>query len=70
MRNYSEEVAAEIDKHIRKFIDKAYKRTEEILKKQKALVEKISIDLIKKETLSDEEFKEYFKEAKVPEKII
>ncbi len=70
VRNYSEEVAAEIDKHIRKFIDKAYKRTEEILKKQKALVEKISIDLIKKETLSDEEFKEYFKETKVPEKII
>lgn len=70
VRNYSEEVAAEIDKHIRKYIEKAYKKTEEILKKNKDLVEKISTDLIKEETLSDVEFQAYFKGIKVPEKIL
>jgi cell division protease FtsH len=62
IRNYSEEVAAEIDKHIKKFIDAAYKKAETILKANKELIEKIAEDLIQKETILDIEFKKYFKD--------
>lgn len=60
VRNYSEEVAAEIDKQIKKFIRKAEEETEALVKKHSKLIEIIAEDLIKKETLSDTEFKKYF----------
>ncbi len=69
VRNYSEEVAAEIDKHIKKFIQKAYERTEGIIKRHQKLIEEIAEDLIKKETLIDTEFKKYFKDISVPSKV-
>lgn len=69
VRNYSEEVAAEIDTQIKKFINIALKRTEELVKKHKALISKIAQELIKKETLSDVEFKKFFDEIQVPSKI-
>jgi len=62
VRNYSEEVAAEIDKHIKKFIDAAHKKAESILKTHKELIEKIAEDLMQKETILDVEFKKYFKD--------
>ena len=68
VRNYSEEVAAEIDKQIKKFIAEAETRTEKLIKKHRPLIEKITEDLIKKETLTGEEFKKYFKGTKVPSK--
>jgi len=60
VRNYSEEVASEIDGQIKKFIHKAYETTELIIKKHQKLIEEISQDLIKKETITDIEFKKYF----------
>jgi len=68
VRNYSEEVAAEIDRQIKKFIDHGLKRTEEVVKKQKKLIEEIALDLIKKETITEDEFKKYFTSTKVPKK--
>ncbi|MBT4456065.1 ATP-dependent zinc metalloprotease FtsH [Candidatus Peregrinibacteria bacterium] len=68
VRNYSEEVAGEIDKQIKKFITEAEGRTEKLIKKHRPLIEKITEDLIKKETLTGEEFKKYFKGTKVPSK--
>jgi cell division protease FtsH len=68
VRNYSENVASEIDKQIKKFIDKAYVKTETLLKKQKKLIDEVAEDLIKKETILDTEFKKYFKDIKVPSK--
>jgi cell division protease FtsH len=70
VRNYSEEIASEIDVQIKKFIDKAYKQTEILLRKHPKLVEEIAVDLLKKETLSDKEFKKYFKGMKVPSKLV
>ena len=70
VRNYSEEVAGEIDKQIKRFIDKAHSKTEVILKKHKHLIDEIAKDLIRKETLIDTEFKKYFKDVKVPKKIL
>ncbi len=56
-KNYSEETAAKIDKEVENILKKAYKRTETILKKHKKLLIKVSKELLKKETLSEAEFK-------------
>jgi cell division protease FtsH len=55
-RNYSEELAAKIDKEVERFVKTAQKQAEEILKKQKKLLEKVAQTLIKKETIEKEEF--------------
>jgi ATP-dependent Zn protease len=55
-RNYSEKVAARIDKEVEKFIKEAEKEAEEILSKKKNLLEKIAKTLIEKETIEKEEF--------------
>jgi len=61
VKNYSEESAAKIDKSVKNIIDKAYKKTKDLIEKNKKLIEKIAKDLIKKETISADEFKKYFK---------
>lgn len=50
-RNYSEKVAAEIDKETEKFIRTAEKKTMEILRRKKKTLERIANVLIKKETI-------------------
>lgn len=60
VRNYSEASAARIDELVKKILDKAYKRTKELVVKNKELITTISEDLIKKETINSDEFKKYF----------
>lgn len=55
-RNYSEKVAALIDKEVNKFIKKAENRAKKILIKRKRLLDKIAKTLIKKEIIEKEEF--------------
>ncbi len=55
-KDYSEEVAAEIDKEIAKLINNAYKTAQKILKEKKKILNRIAKALIKKETLEKEEF--------------
>jgi len=57
-RNYSEKVAAKIDKEVEKFIKDAEIQAKKILTKKKGLLEKIAKTLIKKETIEKEEFEE------------
>jgi len=61
VKNYSEESAAKIDEIVKKILEKAHKRTKELITKHKKIIAKISTDLIKKENLNSEEFKKYFK---------
>lgn len=68
VRNYSEQSAAKIDEIVMEMLNKAEKRTEDLIRKNKGLMTKISEDLIKKETLSDNEFLEYFKKSKAKKK--
>jgi cell division protease FtsH len=74
-RNYSEEVAAKIDKEVAHLIEASRKRAETILKQKKSLLEKIAKTLIGKETIEKEEFEKLIKGAeknrnsKVSEKI-
>lgn len=60
-RNYSEEVAAQIDKEVSGFISRAYKRATKILKDKRQFLEKIARVLIDKETIEQGEFKQLIK---------
>lgn len=68
VRNYSEELAAKIDSEIKKIVQKGYETAKTLIGKNKKLMDEIATDLMKKETLSDKEFKIYFKGMKVPKK--
>lgn len=57
-KNFSDQVALEIDKEVRKIIDECYKQAQEILKKHKNLVEVLAKVLSKKETLTKEEIED------------
>ncbi len=55
-RNYSEEIAFQIDKEVEKFIRSAEKEATKILTKKRKLLSKIAKTLIAKETIEREEF--------------
>ncbi|RLA71684.1 MAG: cell division protein FtsH [Epsilonproteobacteria bacterium] len=60
-KEFSEETAREIDREVQALVEEAEKRCEDILKKNESLLRKIATDLLKKETISQEEFLQYFK---------
>ncbi len=62
--NYSEQVAFQIDQAISKLVLEAQKKTMEILKKNKALLDAIAQELLKKEVLTKEEFNAFFEPKK------
>lgn len=68
VKNYSEEIAAQIDEEIKKIIDKAYSKAEKLLKENKDILESLAKELIKKETLDADEFKKFFQKVSVPKK--
>ncbi len=59
-RNYSEEVAAEIDREIKRIIEEAYKRAESLLKENIDKLHRVAKALIEKEKLNGEEFEKVF----------
>lgn len=67
-KNYSENRAAEIDKQVNHFVQKAYKLAKELLTKHKAKLELMAKTLIEKETLDREEFVSLFEGKKLKTK--
>jgi len=67
-RNYSEKVAAQIDKEVEKFIKEAQKKATKVLKKKKHLLNKIANTLIEKETIERKEFENIIKSDKKKKK--
>ncbi len=73
-RNYSEKVAAQIDKEVESFIKNAEAEATRVLTKNKNLLEKIAQTLIEKETIEKEEFERLIakkgkvKQAPLPKK--
>jgi cell division protease FtsH len=63
-RNYSEEVAKLIDAEVASIISEGKKKTDQIIKTHKKIIEKIADDLLAKETINEDEFKQYFVEPK------
>ncbi len=62
-RNYSEEVAAMIDKEIRKVIDTAYQKAETLLKENISRLHGVAKALLEREKLDQAEFEEVFANA-------
>ncbi|NLN41446.1 MAG: cell division protein FtsH, partial [Clostridiales bacterium] len=62
-RNYSEEIAASIDKEIRAIIEKAYERAETMLRENINKLHSVANALLEKEKLDREEFEEIFANA-------
>ena len=54
-RNFSGEIAYEIDKEMRKIIDDCYKKAEEIIKNNRDLLDLIAKELLKHETITKEQ---------------
>ncbi|MEK7123677.1 MAG: cell division protein FtsH, partial [Patescibacteria group bacterium] len=55
-KNYSEAVAAQIDKEVRYFIDGAYKTAKKILGEKKEKLKEIAKRLVKQESIERDEF--------------
>ena len=66
-RNFSSQVAYEIDQEMRKIIDECYKKATNIIKENKELLELIANTLIEKETLTKEEIDYLVKNGILPE---
>lgn len=62
-RNYSEEVAAIIDKEIKKVIDAAYHKTEALLRENISKLHGVAQALLEREKLDQNEFEEVFANA-------
>ena len=79
-RNYSEKIASEIDKEVRRFIKEAESKARKILTRRKRIFEKIAKTLIEKESIEKEEFEKIvgiikkkkvsFKKAKKKKKVL
>ena len=67
-KNFSDTVALEIDKEVRKIIDECYKETTRILKENKKLVTLITEALIERETITKEEIDELISTGKITDK--
>jgi cell division protease FtsH len=59
-RNYSEEVAAEIDREIKRIIEEAYKRAESLLRGNIEKLHRVAKALIEREKLNGEELEKVF----------
>jgi len=64
-KNYSEEIAAEIDKEVKNFINKALETAKKIIVSRKKVLKAIAQKLIEKETLEREEFENLIKSFKL-----
>lgn len=67
-RNYSEEVASSIDKEVRRLIEDAYAKTEEMLKQNMDKLHLVANVLLERETLEGEELDQLLKNGKIEEK--
>ena len=59
-RNYSEEVAAQIDSEIKAIVDKSYIKAEELLKENMSKLQSVAEALIEREKIEGPEFDELF----------
>ncbi len=67
-RDYSEQVAYEIDEEIKKIIDTRYELAKKLLTENRDMLEVISKDLLEKETIDEKEFEEIMDKVKADRK--
>ena len=59
-RNYSEEIAEEIDREVRKLVSEAYQRARDIIRGSRAKLDELALRLIDHETVDASEFQAIF----------
>lgn len=71
-KNYSEEVASLIDEEVKRIIDEAYRRCEQMLQGHMDILDRVAAYLLEHETMSGEAFEKVFngEEAQAPEKVV
>ncbi len=63
-RDYSEQVAYEIDQEIKSIVDERYELAKRLLTENRDMLEKISKELLEKETIDDKEFEQIMDSVK------
>ncbi|MBO7671997.1 ATP-dependent zinc metalloprotease FtsH [bacterium] len=63
-RDYSEQIAYEIDEEIKNIIDKQYEVAKNLLNENRDMLEEISKELLEKETIDEKEFEEIMNRVK------
>ena len=63
-RDFSEEIAADIDKEIKIIVDRQYEIAKNLLSENKDMLEYIAKTLLDKETLDEKEFEELMNEVR------
>ena len=63
-RDFSEEIAADIDKEIKKIVDEQYDLAKQLLTDNKDMLEYIAKQLLEKETLDEKEFEDMMNEVR------
>ncbi len=63
-RDYSEQVAYEIDEEIKSIVDARYELAKKLLSENRDMLEKISKELLDKETIDDKEFESIMNEVR------
>ena len=66
-RNFSDQVALEIDRETRKIIEECYKKAQKIVKQNEDLINLLSDALMKYETLTKEQIDEIVETGRIPE---
>ena len=64
-RDFSEEIAADIDKEIKKIVDTQYDLAKQLLSDNRDILEFIAKNLLEKETLDEKEFDELMKKVRI-----
>ncbi len=63
-RDYSDEIAAEIDKEVKKIVDERYAIAKKLLTENRDMLEYISKNLLERETLDEKDFNELMEKVK------
>ena len=63
-RDFSEEIAADIDKEVKKIVDTQYEQAKTLLSENRDMLEFISKTLLEKETLDEKEFEDLMAEVR------
>lgn len=63
-RDFSEDIAAQIDKEVKKIVDENYERAKHLLSKNRDMLDIISKELLEKETIDEKEFEELMNKVK------
>ena len=64
-RDFSEEIAADIDKEVKKIVDAQYDQAKKLLSENRDMLEYIAKTLLEKETLDEKEFEDLMKQVRI-----